>query len=205
MNTLNKTFLPLTLRHLGMLSLGFYALIATPSAWATQTILSVSTCIDGMDNLIISGNTLQWQYISATPVGVPRGDCAQSATIINTSIDGVPVMQNVSWTPTFPSSDPGVLSDLFVSLEPMLPTQGIVATSLMVLAARESLTISQLPTPSNNNTTILTFSDDNVMGAALYSAQITFDYTAMPEPATFSLIGIGLAALGAGKRRKLEK
>lgn len=89
---------------------------------ANSITMTFSACIDGQDELIIRGNTVQWEYVSYTPVGTWRGDCQQTTTGIDTTLNGKPV-QSVQWQPVFSPYPPysGQLSEAFNDLSPALP------------------------------------------------------------------------------------
>jgi hypothetical protein len=171
--------------------------------------ITVGTYIDGQDSLYIQGDTLKWQYGDYTPVGAPRGDVPDTNTYISTTLNGSPVMSLTPWQPVFASGpSSGQFSLPFTSLDPALPGSGIDSVSLVVNEGRETLDISQFPTPGNGETLILNFDDDADGGAGYYNGTVTVDYTpagVTPEPGAIVLVGSGLLGLVGIARRKLSK
>jgi hypothetical protein len=149
----------------------------------TETItIDVQAFIDGRDLLVIQGNTLQWDHLDYSAVGLWNG--SNYPTTITTYVDGVQQNQ-YSWTPDWPASlstgQSGTGdSSIFTGLTPALPSSDM-SVSLDTISARDSLTIYQLPTASNNQTLILDFNDDPSSGATWYDARITIT---IPVPAT---------------------
>jgi hypothetical protein len=114
-------------------------------------------------------------------------------TIINTSLNGVPVLTNVDWYPTWS----GTISDVFTGVSPAVPpTQDVTLT---VVQARYLLWMVQAPNAGNGYTTIIEFNDDPLPGPAWYEARL--DYTTVPLPAAVWFFGPGLAGLAAMRRR----
>ena len=150
--------------------------IASNTATGNGVItLDVSAYIDGRDELIIQGNTLQWDHFDFAAPG--RLDGVNYPTIITTTLNGVTQMNGADWIPTwpFPPPDPirfPTLSSVFTGLTPTIP--GTTDVSLNVIQARESMSIAQLPSASNNYTTLLEFNDDIEPGAAWYEGLLTF-------------------------------
>jgi hypothetical protein len=141
--------------------------------------LDVSAYIDGRDQLIIQGNTLQWDHFDFAAPG--RLDGVNEPTIITTTLNGVTQMNGVDWIPIWPLPPPDpirfpTLSSVFTGLTPSIPDTTDV--TLKVINARDSMTIAQLPTASNNFTTLLEFNDDPSAGAAWYEGLLTFDSAA---------------------------
>ena len=137
--------------------------------------LDVMAWIDGRDDLIIQGNTLQWDHFDYAAVG--RADGNNYPTIITTTLNGVTEMNGVDWIPTWPDPPPNnirfpAVSSVFTGLTPEIPATTDV--TLTAITARESLTIVQSPGPSNDFTTILEFNDDVDIGQAWYEGLLTF-------------------------------
>ncbi|MDO8430928.1 MAG: choice-of-anchor Q domain-containing protein [Candidatus Binatus sp.] len=148
----------------------------TPTATPGPTVtIDVKACIDGRDLLIIQGSTLQWQHLDHTAVGLVTCGSSGNATVVTTTLDGVTVLNNSSWTPNWPDgTSSGAFSSVFSGLSPALPSSGSLGVALTPVAARGSLTISQLPSPANGETTIVDFNDDGPGAAAGYEALLTF-------------------------------
>jgi hypothetical protein len=178
-------------------------MMSSPAAAATITY-NVGTCIDGQDELIIHGSSMQWEYMGFTPVGGVRTDCTQNQVTVSTTLNGAPVTQNAQWTPSFSESYPGIglgsLSDVY-TVTPALSGTSISVT-LKVLQGRESLTIAQLPTAANDETLILDFDDLYAGGSSYYQALVTVVTNAVPEPFGLALVATGLLGFGVLRRRQ---
>jgi hypothetical protein len=157
-------------------------------AHASTATITVSSYIDGEDYLYIQGDTLQWQTISDTPVGDPRGD-PFTTTNVSTTLNGNPV-QSFDWQPVYQPSSKFTYD--YTGLSPALPNTP-TSVSLTVLEGRESLTILQQPNALNGETLILDFNDHADNGSALYSAELTF---ATPLPSTWTVLIAGFVGLG---------
>lgn len=164
---------------------------------ATATI-NVKAFIDGRDQLIISGNTLQWHHIQNAAVG--RWGGHNDPTIISTALDGAVVMNEVQWIPDWPQSPPNEIryeaySSVFTNLIPNVPLEGEVITgvNLTPVTCRSSMSLIGY----DQKSIIIAFDDELVGGPAWYEAQI--DVTMIPEPATLALLGLGALML---RRRK---
>jgi hypothetical protein len=176
------------------------------AARAGTTTLDITVDTDGRDDLIIHGNTLQWEHFDYTPVGLVAA--ADKDTNLTTTTNGVTDLYSVGWLPTWPDGTAsGDLSSVFTSLAPAAPT-GPAAVTLTVESARDSLTLAQAPTAANDYTTILDFNDDPAPGYVPYEAKLTY-VTANPvdlPPAAasgaFTMAGIAGAAL---IRRRVAK
>src|SRR5215813_13020625 len=90
-------------------------------ASASTVTYTIATYIDGEDILYISGNTLQYQYLLFTPVGVARFDVPFTTTSVSTTLDANPV-QSFNWQPIFASPTPstGDFSSSYTGLNPAL-------------------------------------------------------------------------------------
>jgi hypothetical protein len=62
--------------------------------------IDIQAFIDGRDQLIIQGNTLQWDHIDYAAVGRYLG--ANEPTIITTTLNGVTQLNQTDWYPTWP-------------------------------------------------------------------------------------------------------
>lgn len=164
--------------------------------------LDVTADIDGRDQLIIVGNTLQWQHFDFTPVGLHNPSFP--STILTTTLNGVTKLDNTAWTPMWPGgTGAGALSSTFSGLIPGIPMQPMTVT-LDVEQARDTLTLVQTPSAGNGYTTILEFNDNASFSDALYQAKLTFQPSATPEPSSLALAGCGSLALAvlAWRRRR---
>ena len=139
--------------------------------------LDVQAYTDGRDDLIIQGNTLQWDHFDFAAPG--RLDGVNYPTIITTTLNGMTQMNGVDWIPTWPDPPPDpirfqALSLVFTGLTPTIPDTTDV--TLTVINARDSMSIVQMPSASNGFTTLLEFNDDPSAGAAWYEGLLTFDF-----------------------------
>jgi hypothetical protein len=145
---------------------------------ADTFVYNITAYIDGQDLLIIHGSTLQWHHLDYAAVG--RWNGQNIPTTISSTLNGTSVMNGYQWTPNWPYPPPNEIrfeaySSVFGGLAPLLPPSGAVTVTLTPIQARGSVTISQMPTPSNNNTLIIDFDDDAISEAAYYIAQVTVE------------------------------
>jgi len=175
------------------------------SVQASSETLEVSALIDGRDQLIIRGNTLQWHHFDFAAVGRIGG--LNEPTVISTTLDGNPVLDHVSWIPDWPSPPPDEIrfetfSSVFTGLVPAIASENSFVT-LKAVDARSSVRLAQLPARGNAFTTILEFNDDPFPGPAQYDALLTFQAAAVPEPSTTTFLAAGsIFLLGYESRRR---
>jgi hypothetical protein len=162
--------------------------------FAGSITLEISALIDGRDQLIIQGDTLQWHHFDFAAVG--RHEGRNEPTTITTTLNGVLVMDHVAWIPDWPLPPPdeirlfGAFSSVFTGLTPAIPSQDIPVT-LQVLDARSILHLVQLPAASNGFATVLEFDDNGPSGSAQYDGSLTFTSQSVPEPSALSFLGVG--------------
>jgi hypothetical protein len=184
MTKLNKVAL-LAMAGLGVLSQGW-------CAYGNTITYDIDAYIDGQDLLYIQGDTIQWDHLDYAAVGRYGG--GNQPTIINGS----------DWYPSWPAVPPDeIRSPAWSSvgtLAPALPSQDMTVT-LDPIFARDSLTISQLPTGANGYTLVLDFNDDVSPGPAWYEGVVTVN-TVPDGGATLALLGTAMTGL-AFIRRKL--
>ena len=68
---------------------------------ADTATLNMTAYIDGRDQLVIQGDTLQWRHLDFCAVGIWNG--ANVPTTISTTLNGTVEMNKVEWTPEWPS------------------------------------------------------------------------------------------------------
>ncbi len=165
------------------------------SAAAAYT-LEIEAFIDGRDDLIIQGSTLQWQHFDYTAVGWHEGGGGSGPpypTYITTA-----AMGTVDWYPGWPSGTGyGAYSSVYTGLNPALPAIAQIV-SFTAVQARDSAYIVQQPSAANSYTFIAEFNDDPSGGAYWY--EIGLDYTTVPLPGAVWLLGSGLVGLAARRR-----
>jgi hypothetical protein len=177
---------------LGMLLLGGLS-VPTQGSASTVTV-DILAQIDGRDQMIIQGNTLQWHHFD---YDLPGKWNADYPTYVSTKLDGTTVLNNTAWYPTW-SGYP--YSDVFTGLTPTVPATTNV--TLTPVQARSSLTMVQMPDAGNGYTTVIQFDDNGPGGAAWYEAKL--DYQTVPEPSILLCLGSGLICL-VRIRKKLTK
>jgi hypothetical protein len=156
----------------------FVGLLLTLPTAATAASGSVHVVvrIDGLSDLLLSGNTAQWRHLQYDPPGV-------------TQINGV------SWTPSGLSTACSCLSDMFTGVAPAIPQN---ATGFSVTwTGRGTVTLEELPTAANDYRLRARFDDLGPGGADDYDALISYQ-SPDPIPALSPWGMIGLSFLLAG-------
>lgn len=170
-------------------------LLFTRFAPAQVVTIDIQALIDGRDQLILRGNTLQWHHLDFAAVG--RVKSLNEPTVITTALNGLTVMDHLGWIPYWPSLPPDEIrfeafSSTFSIVTPSIP-QTEVSVVLDIFQGREAVNIVQFPTDSNSFTTILEFNDNFTPGDANYAARLT--YTVVPEPSALCLMTFLLVAI----------
>jgi hypothetical protein len=152
---------------------GFWSIVAAiqePGVPLLSVEYEFQADFDGRDWLVIQGKTARWQHFDYTPVGLHNP--SYPATVMSSSINGVPLVSGASWIPSWPNgTGTGAWSSTYGGLIPALPSNpGRV--SLNVVSGRGPVSIVQLPNTANTNTLIVEFNDDVFGGDALYDVQI---------------------------------
>ncbi len=198
------------------------AMIATPPAAAAPLSLSFTTLSVGINNEALwdttpvsgqftnwaaqpGGNT--WQVLEKyNPVnGQPRNEGN-----LNVSIVGYKVLAADTGTFSIMASDGTTISDQIVESNAngsgliIFKTQGFV--SLGTVIGQEDPTngfagqlVIHLAGTGGTNLTLTAFSNGDPIAAGMVSDSLTIS---VPEPATLSVIGIGVAGLGYARRRR---
>lgn len=93
------------------------------SVRSEQIEIFIDALIDGRDQLILQGGTLQWHHLEFAAVG--RHEGRNVPTYITTHADGEVVLNRVAWIPDWPVDPPDwvqfeALSSKFLALRPEL-------------------------------------------------------------------------------------
>jgi hypothetical protein len=144
-----------------------------------EITLDVTALVDGRDQLIIRGNTLQWHHLQFAAVG--RHEGRNEPTTISTTLNGNPVLTGFEWTPDWSVEPPDQVrfedfSSIFEGLSPAIPVGQDLDVTLEVIDGRSIVDVVQLPTADNDFTTILEINDNGPGGSAFYQAQLTFSF-----------------------------
>ena len=157
-----------------------------------QTItLDITAYIDGRDQLIIQSETLQWHHFDYAAVG--RWGGGNLPTTISTTLNGAPVLTDYNWIPDWPFPPPNEIrfpaySSIFSNLNPNLPDSSMTVT-LTPIEARDSVSIVQSPSASNDQTLIVEFNDDPTPFPAYYEVLLTIKTSATDvTPPVVSLV-----------------
>lgn len=175
-------------------------------AQAGTIVLDIKALIDGRDDLIIQGDTLQWHHFDFAAVG--RWEGFNVPTLISTTVDGTPIMSDYAWTPDWPLPPPNEIrfeaySSVFTGLQPGIPSQVTSVSVATEQDVRTLISIVQYPSAANTYTTIVEFNDDPFPGAAAAWGRITFTTSGVPEPSSLFLLGMGLFGIaGYAWRRR---
>lgn len=186
--------------------LGLFAsatlLIWTGSVSATYIVLEVDAYIDGRDQLILNDNTLQWHHYDWAAVGRFQGNDAP--TYISLWEDGVQYLNDFAWTPTWADPPPNEIryeaySSVFTGFN-FMPNEE-ASVKLTPLAARDLVSVVQLPSLSNAYELVVEFNDNPSPAADWYSARIEITTTQIPLPSPLALLGLGIAGIGFVHRK----
>jgi len=166
------------------------------TVFATTITFDVQALIDGRDQLIIKGDTLQWHHLDNATVGRHMGQ--NQPTIFSTMLDGVPELTNIQWIPNWPEAPPAEIryeawSSIYTGLTPALPGNDMIV-SLIPISSRCATSIVQTPTSENGYSLVVEFNDNAASSSAWYHSRldISFSETSIPEPITGILFGIGI-------------
>jgi len=138
------------------------------SAFAQAATIRVEAYIDGRSQLILKGNTAQWQHFD---YGAPGYDDDRP-----TRINGL------SWYPQW-SGDPrdcnGCYSDSFTGVSPAISAVAQTVT-FNAIQAREGLAILQQPSSGNDYSLILEFNDNVTGGGDWYIVELDVPFVEEP-------------------------
>ncbi len=142
-------------------------LFTAESNAASTMILDIQAFIDGRDQMVIQGSTLNWYHYDWQAPGKWNGN--NYPVTINLSLDGAPVSTNEWYEPQASSS---TVPAVFTGLSPAVPATEDV--TLTAVEARDGLSMVQAPNAGNDYTTVIEFNDNQSSGAAWYKAKLTY-------------------------------
>lgn len=184
-----------------LLSLAILA-VASP-AWAV-------TIADWSKNPIVSGDktfTLNSTTITDTNVNVLVQDLGVSHELNLSNLTGITSNFHINFTVTV-SSGPNVISQAAVTQNKysLSPNNGSSLTTWTPGAYTDALTGTANGSVHNFNTTSITVDTDTTIDSNSRLSNITYgftqtDPTAVPEPSTFVLGGLGVLGLVLARRR----
>jgi hypothetical protein len=164
------------------------ALFLLPAGIVSAATANISARVDGLSELILSGNTVRWHHVSYSPPG-------------DTTVNGV------VWTPTGLSSFCNCDSDPYTGLVPPL-IQSTVGYSVVTNAGRGPVTILETPSSANGWALRIRIDDEAPGGDDLYDIDVSYpaasDPVAVPAASTAALAFLGglLALAGAWALRR---
>jgi len=141
-----------------------------------EMVIEIEAHIDGLDRLIIKGNTLQWHHLEFAAVG--RHEGANSPTIIYTTENGSAVA-DARWLPDWPEPYPDPIlfeafSSEFSELTPAFPADD-VPWNLTKLFGRGEVNIVEQPNAGNDFTLVVEFDDTAFTGSRFYGIRLNRD------------------------------
>lgn len=182
-------------------------------AHADQIEITVSSFIDHVDQLAIADGTAQWYNTYDTASG--WGDYVGSQvglwggynepTTISVSVNGVKVVDNYQWTPSWPASSGSTYSSVLTGVIPVITN---ILSATISYTTDSSSGWATLSTTSNSLTTEIL---DPAYGAHWYTTDIVLSgtvasATAVPGPIAGAglLPAFGLGGLGWFNRRRRD-
>jgi hypothetical protein len=149
---------------------------AATQSHAAAFVVEIEALIDGRDQLIIQGNTLQWHHLRFAAVGRHDGrhDGRNKPTVVSTQLNGVTIMDGVEWIPQWSAPPPdrinsGEFSSIFTDLAPGLPLAEL-SLQLIEIESRGATTMVELPTAANGFSTVIDFNDNSLGALEIYIA-----------------------------------
>lgn len=185
-----------------ILAMTVVASLGLPSVASAYT-LDIQAYIDGRDQLILQGDTAQWEHFDYAAVG--RWGGHNEATFLN----------GLAWTPDWPGYPVpnevrvhGADSSVFTGTGAFLPSGAMTVTLANLTTGRGPVTIVQSPDAGNGYALKVEF-NDNAYGqgtpenpyAVWYHVQLNI--TPVPEPETYAMFLVGLGLVGTIARRKI--
>jgi hypothetical protein len=159
--------------------------------------IEIEALIDGKDNLVIHGNTIQWHHEDWSIVGWHKG--RNEPTVISTKepgaaskayhvkwlpdwfdLDGHPLTNNAQGPQPSDQSKQRAVSSEFKGLAPPLPSKE-VHVRLVPIEARGQVQITQQPLAGNDYTLIISFNDDEG-GSAMYRIRLIVSEPGTTQP-----------------------
>ncbi len=132
---------------------------ANPGSTAWVKYITVWAWIDGSDFLHVQGNKVWWVHRNHSKVG-QHGSCSSGCA---TKINGK------DWWPKWS----GNTTAAYTGLNPPQPS-GPIQISLTKVSGRHQIAITQSPTSSNKNHTVVLFNDDPPGGSAAYQMYLSY-------------------------------
>jgi hypothetical protein len=139
-----------------------------------EIAIEIRADIDGRSQLILRGDTAQWQHFDFAAPG--RENFTNFPTTIN-AIDWYPIWPDV---PDAENRDCNCFSDVFVGVAPAVPDQ-LMEVELEILSVVRhddptqlpgTASIVQFPGPENGFTIIVEFDDNGPGGSAFYDVRL---------------------------------
>lgn len=182
---------------------------AATQSHAAAFVVEIEALIDGRDQLIIQGNTLQWHHLRFAAVGRHDGrhDGRNKPTVISTQLNGVTIMDGVEWIPQWSAPPPDRInseefSSIFTDLAPGLPLAEL-SLQLIEIESRGATTMVELPTAANGFSTVIDFNDNSLGALEIYIARLEFDFvTEANEPGVVAVLGLGFLGLAFSRRKR---
>ncbi len=172
-----------------------------PAAPAMAYTYTFGAFIDGISELHIKGNTVQWNHLMWDVPGKGEEDLTGTVHDDPTQLTSAD-MGTVDWYPAWslPFNEPQ-WSDVFTGLIWPLAAQDQSVGMSIGQAGSGSVYISQQPSAGNDYTLVITFDDEAPPGAAWYEVTVDASAAPIPVPTPVVLLGSSLVVLVIRWRR----